>query len=290
MRLLAWLVPAAALAAGAGWWITAPAAVDASALSSIQGDAARGEAVFLASGCASCHHAEDAENETILAGGQAFPSEFGTFYAPNISWDDSAGIGGWSLEDFAGAVRQGVSPDGQHYYPAFPYVAYARMTDRDLVDLWAYMQTLPGDDTRSRAHDVAFPFDIRRGIGLWKALYADRGWVLDVDPSLERGRYLVEALGHCGECHTPRNQFGALDRSAWMHGAPNPSGSGTIPALTPDSLDWSQADIAYYLETGFTPSFDSVGGHMAAVVDNYAQLSSDDREAVAAYVKALPAP
>ncbi|MGR3495862.1 c-type cytochrome [Citreimonas sp.] len=290
MRRLLALVPVAVAAAGVAWWVTAPASVDASHLAGLEQDAARGEAVFHAAGCASCHHAENAEDDAVLAGGQAFETEFGTFYAPNISPHPEAGIGAWSLADFAGAVRQGVSTDGTHLYPAFPYTAYAQMTDQDLVDLWAYMQTLPSDETANRPHDVGFPFNIRSGIGVWKALYADRGWVVNVPSELERGRYLVEALGHCGECHTPRNALGALDRSAWMQGAPNPSGRGTIPALTPDSLTWSAADIAYYLETGFTPDYDSAGGHMAAVVDNFAKLPAADREAVAAYIKALPEP
>ncbi|WP_375258119.1 c-type cytochrome [Citreimonas sp.] len=290
MRRLLALVPVAVVAAGVAWWVTAPASVDASQLAGLEQDAARGEAVFHAAGCASCHHAENAEDDAVLAGGQAFESEFGTFYAPNISPHPEAGIGAWSLAEFAGAVQQGVSAEGAHLYPAFPYTAYAQMTDQDLVDLWAYMQTLPSDETANRPHDVGFPFNIRAGIGVWKALYADRGWVVNVPPELERGRYLVEALGHCGECHTPRNALGALDRSAWMQGAPNPSGRGTIPALTPDSLTWSAADIAYYLETGFTPDYDSAGGHMAAVVDNFAELPAADREAVAAYIKALPEP
>lgn len=289
MRRLLALLPVAVAAAGIAWWLTPPASVDAAQLAGLHGDATRGAAVFHASGCASCHRAENAQDDAGLAGGQPFASEFGTFYAPNISPHPDAGIGAWSLEEFAGAVRLGVSPDGAHLYPAFPYTAYERMTDQDLVDLWAYMQTLPPDETESLPHDVGFPFNIRAGIGVWKALYADPDWVVDVPPELERGRYLVEALGHCGECHTPRNALGALDRSAWMAGAPNPSGSGRIPALTPDSLTWSAEDIAYYLETGFTPEYDSAGGHMTAVIENFAKLPAEDREAVAAYIKALPA-
>ena len=135
------------------------------------------------------------------------------------------------------------------------------------------------------------PFNVRRGLGLWKRLFFDDAWVMTEaeGQDLTRGRYLVEALAHCGECHTPRNALGALDRSAWLTGAPNPNGDGTIPGLTPDKLDWSATDIAYYLETGFTPDFDSVGGHMVEVVENFGQLSEADRTAVAAYLKALPA-
>jgi mono/diheme cytochrome c family protein len=246
--------------------------------------------VFTASGCASCHYAPDSDDKLALTGGQAFPSDFGTFHAPNISPDPEHGIGGWTLAQFADAVTRGVSPEGAHYYPAFPYTAYVRMTDGDLADLWAYMQTLPPQAVPSKPHEVGFPFNIRRSVGGWKLLNLDDGWVLDVPPELERGRYLVEALAHCAECHTPRDALGGLDTARWMAGAPNPSGRGMIPPLTPDKLTWSATDIAYYLETGFTPDFDSVGGHMAAVVSNFGKLTAEDRAAVAAYVKALPAP
>lgn len=289
-KLLGFLVPAAIVAAGAGWFLTGPSQVDASAYEGLTGDADRGETVFTAAGCASCHHAPDAEGEAklVLVGGQPFASDFGTFYAPNITPDAQAGIGDWSLTDLANALTQGVSPQGQHYYPAFPYTAYARMEPQDVADLWAYMQTLPSDGTASQAHDVGFPFNIRRSLGGWKLLFFRESYVMDVDPDLERGRYLVEALAHCAECHTPRNALGGLDRGRWMGGAPNPSGEGSIPPLTPDKLSWSAEDVAYYLETGFTPEFDAVGGHMAEVVENFSQLTAEDRKAVAAYVKALP--
>lgn len=289
-KLLGFLVLAAIVAAGVGWFLTAPSRVDASAYEGLTGDADRGQTVFTAAGCASCHHAPDAEGEAklVLVGGQPFASDFGTFYSPNITPDPEAGIGDWSLTDLANALTQGVSPQGQHYYPAFPYTAYSKMQPQDVADLWAYMQTLPADGTASRAHDVGFPFNIRRSLGGWKLLFFRESFVMDVDPNLERGRYLVEALAHCAECHTPRNALGGLDRGRWMGGAPNPSGEGSIPPLTPDKLSWSAEDVAYYLESGFTPEFDAVGGHMAEVVENFSQLTAEDRNAVAAYVKALP--
>lgn len=284
------LAAVAVIGAGVGLWITAPDRVDPERFSTLTGDAARGETIFTAAGCASCHHEPKAEDKLILTGGMAFPSDFGTFYAPNISPDPDQGIGGWSVEDLANAVTRGVSPKGQHYYPAFPYTSYAKMKDQDLVDLHAYLQTIPASATPSKPHDVGFPFNIRRSLGGWKFLFFSEDWVTEANSDQERGRYLVEALAHCAECHTPRNALGGLDKSRWMAGAPNPSGQGTIPALTPDKLDWSAEDIAYYLESGFTPDYDSVGGHMAEVVDNFAKLSAEDRTAVAAYVKALTAP
>lgn len=288
--LLKFVALAAVVAAGVGLWLTAPSRVAADDFETLTGDAAHGETVFTAAGCASCHHAPEAEGEAkrVLVGGQPFPSDFGTFYAPNITPHPEAGIGGWTLEDFANALTQGVSPGGQHYYPAFPYTSYAKMAPQDVADLWAYIQTLPADATESKPHDVGFPFNIRRSLGGWKLLFFDDDYVMEVDAELERGRYLVETLAHCAECHTPRNALGGLDTSRWMGGAPNPSGEGSIPPLTPDKLTWSDVDIAYYLETGFTPDFDTVGGHMVEVVDNFSQLSAEDRQAVAAYVKALP--
>lgn len=291
----AWLSGlAAALLVGAalGAWLTRPGTVDTSRLEGLTGDPAQGERVFWAAGCASCHAAPGAEGEAllVLSGGHAIENGFGTFVAPNISSHPSAGIGGWDREDFARAVWAGVAPDGRHYYPAFPYTAYAGITPQDLADLWSFMQGLPESANRPGPTALAFPYSVRRGIGLWKRLHAGHGYVLDVPAGseLERGRYLAEALGHCGECHTPRTALGGLDRSRWMAGAPNPSGRGTIPGITPATLGWSAEDIAYYLESGFTPEFDSAGGTMASVVRSYARLPAEDRAAVAAYVKALP--
>lgn len=277
------------LGLGIAWAVTRPDTLPADALAGLSGDADRGEAVFWASGCASCHAAPEAEDALILSGGQAFASDFGTFYAPNISTDPQQGIGAWSDHDIANAVMRGVSPNGAHYYPAFPYTGYAGIEPQDMADLIAFLRNLTADATASRAHDVGFPFNFRRTVGVWKTLYADPDWVMRNPPTgqVERGRYLVEVLAHCGECHTPRNAMGGLDRSQWLRGAPNPSGQGRIPGIAPDQLEWTTGEIAYYLETGFTPDYDSAGGSMAKVVSSFAKLSAEDREAVAAYLKAL---
>ncbi len=292
MRYFRGLILVAVLAAAAGWWMTRARPLPGEALSGLAGDATRGETVFLAGGCASCHAAPESKDKHVLAGGQQFVSDFGSFIAPNISPDPTHGIGVWTRAQFASALKRGVSPEGQHYYPAFPYTAYAKMRDQDIADLWAFWQGLPKSDAPSQPHEVGFPFSIRRGVGVWKLLYLKDDWVMrgDLDPELERGRYLVEALAHCGECHTPRGPLGGLDTSRWLSGAPNPSGKGTIPALTPDKMRWGADEIAYYLESGFTPDYDSAGGHMVAVVENFSQLSAEDRAAVAAYVKALTPP
>lgn len=279
------------LGAGAAWALTRPAGLDPDYASGHSPDPAAGELVFYAAGCASCHAAPEAPAEArlVLAGGEAFASEFGTFYAPNIS-PSAAGIGGWTLPEFARAVTAGVSPGGQHYYPAFPYTAYQRMAPAEVADLWAFMQSLPESDMPSRPHEVGFPFNIRRSLGGWKLLFMSDDWALEEVPDvqLERGRHLVEVLGHCGECHTPRNALGGLQRDQWLAGAPNPSGKGRIPNITPAALDWSEADLVYYFESGLTPDYDSVGGSMAAVVSNLAKLPEADRAAIAAYLKAIP--
>ncbi|RFU11970.1 diacylglycerol kinase [Rhodobacteraceae bacterium W635] len=294
MRFLRIVLALAVIGVGAGLWLTAPQVIEAADLPDHDPDPAHGEQVFIAAGCASCHAAEEAEGEArlILSGGRAFASDFGTFYAPNVSMNSEHGIGDWSEAEFLTAIRHGVSPGGQHYYPAFPYTTYARAGIADLRDLWAYMQTLPADATPSRAHDVGFPFSIRRALGGWKLLFSDDDWVMqgaDLSPQVMRGRYLVEALGHCGECHTPRNALGALDHGNWLSGAPNPSGDGRIPGITPDALGWSADDIANYLNDGFTPEFDSAGGSMVEVIANTSQLPAEDRTAIAAYLRALPA-
>ncbi len=288
-RLLVLLVSAAAVVAAVLWVASAPRPYAAGTFAGLTGDAARGEAVFHAAGCASCHHAPGARGEAklVLAGGQTFASPFGTFAAPNISPDPAAGIGGWTVADLGNALLTGTAPDGRHYYPAFPYAAYTRMQLQDVADLHAFLMTLPPDVTPSRPHALAFPFSIRRAVGLWKRRYLDPAPVVagDLTEAEARGRYLVEALGHCGECHTPRDVLGGLVRDRWLAGAPNPAGEGRIPNITPAALTWSEAEIAAYLETGFTPDFDVVGGHMAAVVENFARLPAADRAAVAAYLK-----
>lgn len=291
MRILPILSGLVVAGAAGAWWITAPSPLPAATFDALTGDPAQGEVVFTAAGCASCHMAPGAEGaaQLVLTGGQTFPSPFGTFVAPNISPSEQ-GIGGWSVADLGNALMRGVSPDGRHYYPALPYASYAKMQPQDVADLHAYMQTLPPSDAQSLPQDIAFPFSIRRTLGVWKALYLSPDWVMqgDLSPEEARGRVIVEALAHCGECHTPRDALGGMDRTRWLAGAPNPSGQGTIPNITPGKLAWSQAEIATYLATGFTPEFDSVGGHMAHVVANMAKLPDSDRKAVAAYLAKVP--
>jgi mono/diheme cytochrome c family protein len=284
------------IAGAAGWLLSGPNRLTADALPAHSADLANGERMFFAGGCASCHAAPGATGEArlVLSGGLALDSPYGTFHAPNIS-PGPQGIGGWSDLDFANAMLRGVAPEGFHYYPAFPYTSYQRMRLGDVLDLKAYLDTLPVDDTLSRGHDLRFPYTIRRSLGLWKRLYldeepfvADPAW----DEQTALGAYLVEGPGHCQECHTPRDSLGGRIDDRAFAGAANLEGEGFNPNITPhpDGIaSWTAGDLAYMLESGFTPEFDSVGGAMGAVVSNFSRLEAADREAVAAYLLSLPA-
>lgn len=289
--LLMFLVVLGVAGAAVFWFLTRPATLPDYWANVAAGDAEAGRLVFTAAGCASCHKpAQPEADRLVLSGGRTFPSDFGTFYASNISSDPDVGIGAWSLQQFALAVTEGVSPEGKHYYPAFPYTSYTKMTQDDVANLYAYVQTLPADATPSKPHDVAFPFTLRRGIGLWKILYLTKGYYpAEIStPQMERGRYLVEALGHCAECHTARTALGGLDKTQWMRGAPDPAGDGRIPGITPEQLDWSEADLLSYFTTGLTPDYDSAGGDMVEVIENLGQLPESDLAAIAAYVVSIP--
>ncbi|MCG6858012.1 MAG: cytochrome c [Salaquimonas sp.] len=296
-RIAAALVIIAIVAAVMFYWLTMPSRLPSDVLAGLdKGDAVAGERMFNAGGCVSCHGDKDAASGTapMLGGGLALVTPFGTFHTPNISPDPQTGIGKWSFADFANAMLRGVSPSGAHFYPAFPYTSYARMKPQDVADLWAYLKTLPPVVRANKPHELSFPFTIRRGLGLWQLLYLSPDPVIAIDesdPQLVRGRYLVEGPGHCGECHTPRNLIGGLDKARWLGGGPAPEGGGKIPNITPDPSgigSWSAADIAYYLESGFTPDFDSVGGAMVEVQRNMVKLTAEDRQAIAAYLKAVP--
>lgn len=260
-------------------------------------DLENGRRIFFAGGCASCHSPAGAEGDArlVLSGGAPLQSPFGTFHAPNISPDPDAGIGGWTLAEFGDAMTRGVGRNGEHLYPSFPYNSYSRMSPKDINDLFGFLKTLPASDAVAPPHELPFPFNIRLVLGGWKFLYlsdAPRVELAGADETLARGQYLVEGPGHCGECHTPRNALGGFQAGRWLAGGPNPEGKGTIPNITPGSRSmgsWSESDISSYLETGFTPDYDSVGGSMVEVQKNMAELPAADREAIAAYLKAIPA-
>jgi len=274
---------------------TRPASLPPTALPQHKPDPANGQRLFYAGGCASCHSSVPGDSDpTLLGGGLAMETPFGLFRVPNISPHPANGIGDWTMLDFVNAMHLGSSPDRQHYYPAFPYASYSRIRIEDLMDLKSYMDTLPAVAGSIAGHELKFPWNIRAGIGLWKRFNLDVSFIardISSSPLWERGRYLVEGPGHCGECHTPRNWMGGLDNTRWLAGAANPEGEGRVPNITPHKnglSDWDEGDIEYYLATGFTPDFDSVGGSMVKVQENMAQLSARDRKAIAVYLKSIP--
>ncbi len=266
-------------------YLSTPQTDNMSDITTLKADLVNGEYIFRASGCSHCHQEPKSTDDLILTGGTAFKSNFGIIYAPNVSMSKQFGIGRWTLIDFAKAVREGVSPKGEHYYPVFPYTSYSKMEDQDLVDLWGFWKTLPSIEYKNKQHKLKWPFSVRENIGLWKIAHFSRKFVGNDDFS--RGRYLSEALFHCAECHTPRNIFGGLQKKRWMQGGKNPVSDGTIPNITAPNLKWSSAEISEYLLTGFTPDYDVVGGEMALVIENTSRLTKADRDAISAYINSL---
>jgi mono/diheme cytochrome c family protein len=291
-RILLSAVLAAAAAFGIYGWLTAAPTMSAVTASPYTPDLGNGLTTFNAGGCSACHAVPGQTDRARLGGGLAIPSPFGTFYAPNISPDPVDGIGRWTETQFVRAVTQGISPAGFHYFPAFPYTSYAHAKVTDIRDLFAYLRTLAPVSGKVRDHDVPFPFNIRRNIGIWKWLFMDgKPFVPDAARSARwnRGAYLVNSLGHCAECHSPRSLLGGIMAAQRFAGGPNPEGEGWVPNITQKGIgDWSETDITYFLETGQLPDGDSVGGSMVRVIRNISQLSSEDRAAIAEYIKSLP--
>jgi mono/diheme cytochrome c family protein len=291
--LLAITVLAVTALGSAAWFATAPAKPFATndARLAGTGNPARGRLVFAAADCASCHALPGQQDRLRLGGGLALASPYGIFRVPNISPDPIDGIGAWSAADLANALVAGVSPHGQHYYPSFPYTSYTGMQLGDIKDLFAYLRTLPPVKGRPPPHDLALIFKIRRVLGAWKLLFFRQGQpaAQTVQGAPDRGRYLVEAVAHCAECHSSRNSFGAIRKATLFAGGVDPEGTGFIPNITPARIgQWSEKDIAEMLKTGNTPDHGRVGSSMADVVTNTAMLPQADRDAIARYIKALP--
>jgi mono/diheme cytochrome c family protein len=251
------------------------------------GDGAR---LFAAAGCGNCH-TDHAHKGALLAGGRALQTQFGTFYTPNISSDPEFGIGRWSDGDFIRALRRGVSPRGTDYYPSFPYPAFTELTDADILAIKRYIFSLPPQRTADRGHALRFPYSIRTGIKLWKILYLREGPIganADETKEWNRGAYLVRAVVHCGECHTPRDFLGGLESNRRFAGANMAIDGAKAPDITPDPGAigrWSVDDLASYLEDGMKPSGDIAGGAMAEVIRGTSALSPQDRHAIAVYIK-----
>ncbi|HEU4352948.1 MAG TPA: cytochrome c [Burkholderiales bacterium] len=259
----------------------------AAALCLAQGDTKRGEYLAKVGGCLGCH-TEEKENAPPYAGGRALKTPFGTFFGPNITPHPQAGIGRWTEADFVRALREGRRPDGAHYFPAFPYPSFTLIADVDLRNLWAYFRTVPPSSRQSEPHQLGFLYRWRFLVGIWKWLFFTRGpFAPDSAKSavLNRGRYLVTALGHCGECHTPRNFLGAPKQSQFLAGAKD-----VAPNLTPTRLkNWSDADLRNFLTTGLTADGDVPAKEMGEVITNTtSQLTAEDLNAIIAFLRSVP--
>lgn len=252
-----------------------------------------GEYVFKVAGCETCHTDEDNKGAP-LAGGRALKTPFGVFYTPNITPDNTHGIGRWSEADFLRALREGVSPRGAQYFPAFPYTSYTGMSDSDARALWAYLKTRPAVAQANKPHDLKW-YVLRPLMRVWKWLYFEpkRFTPAGKDARIDRGAYIAEALAHCGECHTPRKRLGAMNKDLWLAGNPDGPDGDSIPNITPDKKTgigrWTRSDLLEYLDSGMTPDGDLAGGAMADVVKHSLRpLTDTDRAALVAYLRALP--
>ena len=258
------------------------------------GDAEHGKYLYYAGGCGSCHAApasdkcDDLKSKDDLkpVGGRCLKTEYGKFYVPNITPDKQTGIGEWSTEDFVRAMTTGTAPNGANLYPAFPYASYQHITHSDLLDLWAFLKSVEPVGSKVPDHDLSFPYSLRIELGVWKKLYLD-GKTFAPDPSqsaqVNRGAYLVEALGHCGECHTPRKFLGGLDTSKKLSGAANADGKGFTPNITPDKTgigSWSEKDISYALKSGLSRTAMSWAVRWPRSSKTRRSFTPEDREAM----------
>lgn len=255
----------------------------------LEGDAARGAYVVRLAGCVSCHTAP--KGGALLAGGAPLVTPFGTFYGPNITSDPDYGIGSWAADEFADALVNGHSARTSHLYPVFPYTSYSKMTSGDVVDLWAWLQTVEASSMPSKAHEISNPFRFRFLLAPWKTLFHDVD-LLEAVPersgAWNRGRYIVEGIGHCTECHTPRGKFGALDRTRHLEGGKLQPKGEKVPAITAEALakrGYEQGDLLMAFQYGLAPDGDVLGGSMGEVLsDQLEHLTLQDLEAIATYL------
>jgi len=277
--------------------LTRPRPLDVSALPAHTPDPARGEVLFHAGSCGACHKAAEAApgaDEGLPTGSAAFPTPIGTFYPGNLTPDPETGIGRWSEIDFVNAVTRGLSPDGTHYFPAFPYPSLRLMPLEDVLDLHAYLVSLPAVRSPHREPDLPMTALARRGVGLWKRLALDDRH-FEADParsdSWNRGAYLTNGPGHCGECHTPRNWLMIADESRHLEGGPHPGGKGRVPSLrglVERGRYKDVSDLTLALRFGETLGYDKLSaGEMAKIQMNLARLPESDVQAISEYLLSL---
>jgi mono/diheme cytochrome c family protein len=286
-----------ALGVAAGLFLSRPRPLDVAALPSHTPDPSRGEVLFHAGSCGSCHKAvpgAPGAEEGLPTGGAPFATPIGTFYPGNLTPDEETGLGGWSDLDFVNAMTRGLAPDGSHYFPAFPYPSYRLMPLEDVLDLRSYLMSLPAVQSPARSPEVPLARVARRGVGLWKRIaLADARF--EPDParsdSWNRGAYLANGPGHCGECHTPRTALMAADPSRHMAGGPHPGGEGDVPSLrglVARERYKDVGDLTLALQFGETFGYDKLSsGGMADIQMNLAQLPESDVRAIAEYLLSL---
>jgi mono/diheme cytochrome c family protein len=296
-RALAAIVVATAVAAFAFAWLSRPDPLPASDIPGHEADARNGEVLYRAASCLACHRPPDGApgvDPALPSGGRPFPTPVGVFYPQNITPDPETGIGRWSEADFVNAMARGIAPDGRHYFPAFPYVAYRAMRTSDLLDLRAHLMGLAPVRSPAREADVPVAGLARRGVGLWKRLaFRQRPWSAERggSASWERGAYLVNAPGHCGECHTPKDWLRIEDLDRHLAGGPHPAGEGEVPALRTLLARKKYAgvdDLVLALQNGETLGYEDLSsGGMAAIQESLSHLPESDLRAMAEYLLSL---
>ncbi|SUB83655.1 Gluconate 2-dehydrogenase cytochrome c subunit precursor [Pragia fontium] len=290
-RVLGWCVAIVAVVGVAGLWYSSHPEIEplnASNPAKFSDEmVARGKLLADAGDCAVCHTSKDGVTNT---GGLAIEIPFGTIYTTNITPDVETGIGSWSFDAFKRAMREGIDREGNYLYPAFPYTAFTKTSDADLEALYAYLMSQTAVKSHNPKTDLSFPFNIRRGISAWNLLFLSPGaYQPDTAQSEEwnRGAYLVEGLGHCSACHTPRNLMFAEKTGADYLGGGVAEG-WIAPALnqhSPSPLGWNKQELVEYMRTGFSINHGVAAGPMAPVVKEGLSAQSDaDLMAIATYL------
>jgi mono/diheme cytochrome c family protein len=255
---------------------------------------ARGKYVFAATGGCGCHTEKD---KPVNSGGRKYDGAWGTVYSTNITPDRQTGIGGWTDDQVITAIRLGRRPNGERLIPVHPYPVFNGMAEEDLRAVVAYLRTLPPVN-RANQPKKLIPLFESVLLPTWLAAFAPRETPPPTAPTsgLARGEYLVRAVGHCGECHTPRGVTQATDNTRFLGGTPKGPDGDPVPNITPDKdsgLKWSEDEIAEYLASGNKPDGDVAGGLMDEVIQGttggYKDLTKEDRLAIARYLKSIPA-